>query len=269
MMNQIAINKTSKLAITLLAICLVLFFSSLLQAQSSGQAARKFDEFGDIQMSDLKARLDNFAIQIQQEPGTRGFIITYRSHRDLPGLSSRLASPAKEYLINNRLIPAERIVTVDGGEAECLMYEFWIVPAGAAPKPRGDAYQRHFVDTTSAWKFDEYYYPLFDEYDEGDSVAGNSLEAFAEVLRKLPRSQAFILAYPQHHVERSSDPPNAALRMLKAVKAELVRKYKIAPSRIKVMNGGYRKLRQVELWIVPRGEHAPIPTPNSFPKKRR
>jgi hypothetical protein len=89
-------------------------------------------------------------------------------------------------------------------------------------------------------------------------------------LQKYANSQAYILAYPQYY-RRSGhlDPPNTALKMLRAVKSRLVNKYRIAPTRIKVVNGGYRKLRQVELWIVPRGEHAPIPTPNAFPERRR
>jgi hypothetical protein len=258
-----------RLLVLLPIICIALPLDYSVQAQSSTQTARKFDEFSDLLLTEIKARLDNFAIQLQNEPGTRGFIIAYRSYRDLPGLSSRLLGPMKEYLVNSRGIPADRVVTVDGGEASCLMHEFWIVPIGKTPTPRNDAYSRHFIDTESAWKFDEYYYPLPQDYDEGDEYVGNSLEAFAEVLRKLPRSQAYILAYPQYHSERRLDPSNTSLKMLKTVKARLVNKYRISPSRIKIVNGGYRKLRQVELWIVPPGEHAPIATPNAFPKKRR
>ncbi|HEX8847142.1 MAG TPA: hypothetical protein VF791_21035 [Pyrinomonadaceae bacterium] len=257
-----------KLTITF---CLLLHACLYAQAQSSAQAARKFDEFGDIYFSDLAARLDNLAVQLQQEPNTRGFLIVYRSRRDLPGLNNRLAYRMKHYLTHSRGIPPERVVTVDGGVASCLTQEFWIVPIGATPTPRSDTSTNSFIDVGSAWKFDEYYFPLplSGYYDEGDESAGNSLEAYADAVRKYASSQAYILAYPQYSAERRPDPPNAASKMLSAVKAELVGKYKIAPSRIKVVNGGYRKLRQVELWIVPRGEHAPIATPNSFPRRRR
>jgi hypothetical protein len=143
------------------------------------------------------------------------------------------------------------------------------VPIGATPKPRDDVYSGQLIDTTSAWKFDEYYYPLPRDVSES-GFDDNSLEAFVDALQKEPRSLAYILAYPQYYRRGGYlDPPNTALKMLKAVKADLVNKYRVAPPRIKVVNGGYRKQRQVELWIVPRGEHAPIPTPNTFPKKRR
>ena len=39
------------------------------------QTARKFDEFGDIQASDLIARLDNLAIAVKLEPGSKAFLI--------------------------------------------------------------------------------------------------------------------------------------------------------------------------------------------------
>lgn len=230
--------------------------------------ARKFDEFGDIQVSDLKARLDNFAIRLQQEPTTKGFMIVYVSRRDLPGLSMRLAGRAKDYLVNSRGIQADRLVMVDGGVTDCLTQEFWIVPPGATPKPRNSG-RGLFRDTDSAWKFDEYYYPLPETYDEGDEYAGNSLEAYADALQKNPRSRAYILTYQQYGAGQKPDTPNTAMRMFKAVQKDLVNKYKIAASRIRFMNGGHRKQRQIELWLVPRGQHPPIATPNSFPKRRR
>jgi hypothetical protein len=287
MLKRAAFKNILKMAIVLAVICLMPPLTCLAQAQASSEGARKFDEFGDIYLTDIKARADNFAIQLQNEPGVRGFIIVYRTRRDLPGLSSRLAGRIKGYLVYLRGIPAERVITVDGGEAECLTQELWIAPAGTAPTPRGDAYSNQIIDTETALKFDEYYYPQ--PQDTGlDEVEyeGNSLEAFAEALRKQPRSQGYIIVYPQYYVERWDaslvdenikrlrrrlhfDSPGTAQRVLRAVKNELVNKYRIASSRVKVMDGGYRRLREVELWIVPNGVHAPIPTPNTFPKKRR
>ncbi|HMG73395.1 MAG TPA: hypothetical protein VK582_07835 [Pyrinomonadaceae bacterium] len=49
----------------------------------------------------------------------------------------------------------------------------------------------------------------------------------------------------------------------------LAKVYGIAPERVRLIDGGYRKWRTIELWIVPRGEDAPVPTPNSFPPGRR
>jgi hypothetical protein len=282
-----SVKSLATLRIVLPVMCMALALASFAQAQSGNQAASKFDEFGDIYLTDIKARADNFAIALQNQPNARGFIIIYRARRDPPGLSDRLARRIKTYLVYARGIPAERVVTVDGGMAGCLTQELWIVPAGTAPEPRSDAYSNQFSDSESASLFDEYYYALPQDTDMGeDDFVGNSLEAFAEALRKGPRTQGYIIVYPRYYLERWEeyddekkinrtgrrlhlDSSGTAQKVLKEVKAELVNKYRIAASRVKVMNGGYRKFREVELWIVPRGEHAPIPTPNAFPKRRR
>lgn len=274
------------LVCSMLLICLTLHPSPLTSGQEKRSSARKIDEFADILVTDIKARLDNFAIELQKEPDSRGFIIVYRSRRDPPGITSRLSNLSKNYLVEQRGLDADRIVTIDGGESPCLAQELWVVPKGDTPTPRPDAYRRDFTDTESVRKFDEYYYYLpYAEEEHSEAIElGDSLEAFADALRKEPRAFGYIIAYPQYYVywwEDSSedgrewrrrrvyqDRPSAASTMLREIKADLVKKYRVAPSRIKVMNGGYRKTRSVELWIVPRGEHAPIPTPNAFPKGR-
>jgi hypothetical protein len=97
---------------------------------------------------------------LNNEPAAKGFIVTYRSRRDLPGLSNRLAIRSKEYLVNTRGLALDRIATVDGGEADCLAQELWIAAPGTAPKPRADAYQRYFPDVDSPRQIDELGYDL-------------------------------------------------------------------------------------------------------------
>ncbi|MEA2175213.1 MAG: hypothetical protein QOD00_2805 [Blastocatellia bacterium] len=92
--------------------------------------ARKFDTYGNIKFNDEKARLDNYAIQLQNEPGSQGYIIAYGS---CTGEGQARADRAKDYLVNTRGIDAGRIVTVDGGCRSELTVELWIVPSGATP----------------------------------------------------------------------------------------------------------------------------------------
>jgi hypothetical protein len=257
-------------------------------AQTTPLAARKFDEFGDIQNSDLIARLDNFAIQLQNEPTSKGFILVYRTRRDLPGLNNRLAFRSKDYLVNSRAVSSDRMVTVDGGEADCQTQELWIVPPGTAPTPRGDAYQRYFPDLDSPRKIDEYGFEVparssRARHEPRDASDAEYLETFATQLRKEPRTTACIIVYAQYNPrpglvdyygnyepirDRRLDPPGTARKRLSIEKRLLIRLYGIRANRITTINGGYRKRRMVELWIVPRGEHTPIPTSNSFPAKR-
>jgi hypothetical protein len=255
-------------------------------ARPALQSVRKFDEFGDIQYSDLIARLDNFAIQLQNEPTSKGFILVYRTRRDLPGLNNRTALRSKEYLVNSRGIASGRVITVDGGAVDCLVQELWIVPPGTAPTPRSDAYQRNFPDTNSPRKIDEYGFeaPAVNsrvESEPGDDPGAEYLETFATELRRDPGAIGCVIVYAQYNprpglVDYGNyepirdvrlDPPETASKRLSIEKLRLIRVYGIRASRINTINGGYRKRRMVELWIVPRGEHTPIPTPNSFPSK--
>jgi len=94
---------------------------------------RKFDEYGNIAFNDEKARLDNFAIQLQNEPGAQGYIIAYGGRRGRTGEAQARADRAKDYLVNTRGLDPGRVVTVDGGYREDLTVELWIVPTGATP----------------------------------------------------------------------------------------------------------------------------------------
>src|SRR5262245_52245218 len=111
-----------------LALSVFLIVSSITTlAQTNVDGTRKFDEFGDIEYSDLIARLDNYAIALQNDPQARGFIVVYRTRRDLPGLNNAIAFRSKEYLIKSRGLSRDRIVTVNGGEADCEIQELWII----------------------------------------------------------------------------------------------------------------------------------------------
>jgi hypothetical protein len=92
--------------------------------------AVKFDEYGDIKFNDEKARLDNYAIQLQNQPGSQGYILAYGS---CDGEAAARANRAKDYMVNTRGIDASRLVTVDGGCRADLLVELWIVPTGATP----------------------------------------------------------------------------------------------------------------------------------------
>ena len=95
--------------------------------------ARKFDEYGDLRFNDEKARLDNFAIQLQQEPGSQGYYVIFGS---CEGEADQRSARAVDYLVNNRGIDRGRITVVNGGCRETLLVELWIAPPGAAaPTP--------------------------------------------------------------------------------------------------------------------------------------
>jgi hypothetical protein len=124
---------------------LILLLSPMLFVRGSGQAGifDRFDEFGDIKCEDEYARLDNFAIQLQQEPQAKGIIIfhggkTFRGRLPKRGEAEARAARLKPYLVSRRGIPANQITVINGGYAEEWSAQLWIVPPGAS-MPTGDS----------------------------------------------------------------------------------------------------------------------------------
>jgi len=97
-------------------------------AQVVNPIPTKFDEYGNIRFNDEKARLDNYAIQLQNDPGSTGTILVYGG---CTGEGQTRGDRAKDYLVNTRGIEAGRITVVDGGCREALTVQLWVVPTGA------------------------------------------------------------------------------------------------------------------------------------------
>ena len=121
--------------ITFLVAILVLSPVLFVEGSASLTSPRKFDEFGDINCEDEMARLDNFAIQLQNSPSDTGYIIFYggprfRGRRPKRGEAAARASRLKPYLVERRGLPSGRLIVVDGGYADQWRAELWINPAG-------------------------------------------------------------------------------------------------------------------------------------------
>lgn len=99
------------------------------------------DRFESRAFDDDKARLDNFAINLQQNPDSQGYIIMYQGtdrnsvrNRNVEKLSKRTL----DYLVNDKGIDPRRIVITQWGNRPTTEYELWIIPPGApVPVPDG------------------------------------------------------------------------------------------------------------------------------------
>lgn len=98
---------------------------------------KKFDEFPSIAYNDLKARLDNYAIDLQNDPTATAYVIVYPGQRGRPGEVQKNTTRIVDYLVNSRGINAARIVTLVGPPRDVLLVELWLCPQGAKP-PAGD-----------------------------------------------------------------------------------------------------------------------------------
>jgi hypothetical protein len=106
---------------------------------------RPFDVFGDIKCEWVLARLDNFAVQLQNEPTSKGAIIFFAGKMagnklPLRGEAEARVAPFKSYLLQRSGVPADHLIVIDGGYDDYYRVELWIVPPGAAlPAPEWHA----------------------------------------------------------------------------------------------------------------------------------
>lgn len=88
---------------------------------------QKIDEFGALQNDDLKQRLDNYFIRLNNEPSAGGTIINY-------GTAKQKAARMKaiDAAIKFRNFDRSRLTFVDGGDGGGeVKTELWLVPPGA------------------------------------------------------------------------------------------------------------------------------------------
>jgi hypothetical protein len=99
--------------------------------------AREFDVCCNCSFDDQKARLDNLAVELQNDQSTTTYIFAYGGRTSRVGQADRLGARAREYLVSQRGIAPARIIVINGGFREEDCVEVWIVPSGATPpQPR-------------------------------------------------------------------------------------------------------------------------------------
>ena len=92
-----------------------------------------FDQYGDIAYEDEKARLDNFAIQLANEPQASGYIFMFAGAETYKNESAERLARAKSWLVDVRGTDRNRVVTNDCGYARDLSIRLIVLPLGANP----------------------------------------------------------------------------------------------------------------------------------------
>jgi hypothetical protein len=94
---------------------------------------KRFDEFPSVTHDDDKARFDNLAIELQNNPGSTGYVVAYAGRNSRAGEADRMGQRAIEYLTTTRGLSGDRVRFVNGGYRETNSFELWLVPQGATP----------------------------------------------------------------------------------------------------------------------------------------
>jgi len=115
------------------ALLLLLAFSFSSTKATSTVDVFWIDRYGNISWEDEKARLDNFAIQLMNDPNQVGYIIVNVGRVSCKGEAQRRAARAKRYMVHVRGVPENRIIWRDIGYRESLEVSLWIFPLGKPP----------------------------------------------------------------------------------------------------------------------------------------
>jgi hypothetical protein len=100
---------------------------------------KPFEAFSGIAFDDVKARLDNFVIDLQSAPDATAYVIYYSGQGCPSGQRSSLGDRSVEYMINTRGFDRSRVKLIDGGKSIMDWMELWVLPAGRKPPtPRPD-----------------------------------------------------------------------------------------------------------------------------------
>lgn len=256
----------------LFAICFLLAAARLAPAQEENQKDQPFDSFGALKSDDAGARMDNFAIQLQNNPEMDGYIIVYGTEGDGNGAANFIFRSLTDYLINTRGIERERIKTIYGGRYEKVndvSIELWVIPRGA-PAPELKRYESKIETFTG--KYDEHnaWDGFADGGADGPVIGSVSFAAYVDMLKQQPKTLAYIVAF---NTQESA--PGTWRRVAKNI-SENLQEYGISVDRIKIIYGGIAKKKgeddyedaqsaRIQLWILP--ADAPPPVKEAKPEK--
>ncbi len=236
---------------------------------------------------DFGAQLDQFIIDLQNEPSSKGKIIMYKGLNVLPAqIESQGLFSLRVMKMHFRLrgTDTKRIEIERVGYRKEQLMEFWIVPKGAEPPsaknllpkpemPRDKTFlfdQREFIPPFGdelhellTQKVRSEVYPDTELEEDEDSKYYWLSESFAKVLREDSSLAGEIIFYVD--VERY-DLPKVRERINQG-KERILKKDGITPDRIKISFGGYREYPQIEFWIVHPSDSAPNASPHERPKE--
>lgn len=248
------------------AVGLSLFLCSIgISAQTAPkpiEAAVMFDEYGSVRGCDHSARLDNMAIEVQNNPNLEGYLVYYGPE----SASERTLGYIKDYLIHTRGLGEERWKTIYAGpnsDASEPRIQLWLAPRGASP-PELARYENKMETFTGLFvqqeRWDGVY---FGEADGGTGppIPDVSLPTFIDMLKERKDTLAYIVAFS------GTESAPGAWRRVAQLESDDLQSNGVTSDRLRTIYGGSdkgTKRTNVQLWILP--ENAPPPMADAGPE---
>lgn len=248
---------------TIVLVLIIMFASFQLCIGQETPKARQVDELGHICSEDLMARLDNFFIQLNNDPTAKGYIFFYGGNLT-EGRNLHLIDYMTKFYPTRR-IDKSRLLLLRGENREQEHTEFWLVPAEANPiKPDTEFTEIKYTSTIlfdKSWADFNKAYGKLDIYENGFADLGCDFSPNRNEFAKVLLSNASLTGYLIIYTE-SGKSKKYADKIAKFALNELTKQHKIPISQLKTVYGGNREQPEIEFWIVPKGEPAPTITPD-------
>lgn len=246
-------------------VALLVFNGGVVSAQTrkGPPRAARFDQFGQVGHCDVTARLDNFAIQLENQPGAKGVIVSYAPEGDGPGTGKNVLEMVKGYIVNTRGLAEDRIETIYGGrnsDKYQSQTELWIVPKGASlPKPKklasnNEPFQGLFHERAVHDDFGVEY-----EDEMGPGIGNSTYASFAEMLHQQKSAIAYVVIYSGEELTPG------AWRRLGQEDINRFKAFNLELNRFKLIFGGEQKEARIQYWIWP--DNAPQPVADAGSEK--
>ena len=140
-----------------------------MRAGAQANTTRKFDEYGKVGHCDETARLDNFVIELQNEPASKGYLLIYVGKDDLPAWTRGILGRAAHYLVSARGMEPGRVEVVNAGYREKRATELWVVPENDPP-PQPSNTIEFKLDRTKTYKWNEHSFNVAFTPDDTESA---------------------------------------------------------------------------------------------------
>ncbi len=214
----------------------------------TGTTARIIDKFNPTIWDYDQARLDNFAIELQNYPHSRGQIIVYGGRDDLPGVAEHWTGIVTNYLTMSRGIDQSRFKAVNGGrkDSDKVELELWLVPPRAsAPDSQPDLTEDTRKPPTGKIAEGETEADSYYECEDGPCIDRTRIN-LAGWLERAPDLHAYIVVHT-----KKDESPGAAHMIGNRERSNLLGGAKVNDDRVTVIHAGEAATTKVEWWLLP------------------
>ncbi len=291
----------------LLAI-LILVFSTFIQAQDEAEAVSSEDynrieattrinEFGKIGKAERAIRIDNFLIELQNNPGATGYIIFYQGKDVLPSQYGVRAEQLYLTHLKYRRYDENRVTLINSFR-ERQSTELWIVPEGHFPPEPTETTEAPAIPVNKTYLYHRCDFEIVSSEfllpsviaereraaanEEYSGQAGNGEEEPSietpESLRQENDQEIFYRPAYDFAVKAKDNFGNRAVVVfyaneklydLKKVKAfieqemqRIAGETQLNFDKLEIAFGGYNEGIGMEMWVVPSGAKMPAAKPN-------